>query len=148
MEEGGIVIVESFGEGLENFEGGKFRSGKRRWKERIRFGRGGWHCCTPRGHVLREAETRESIHQDQHGAPRASMVQLASSVLPCRSFVSLGGQRRLGCWLNRTWPTRGGRSVRDLGAEFARVAPKTRDKRGEEGEGAAVFRRITLDRVR
>lgn len=87
-----------------------------------------------------EAETRESIHQDQHGAPRASVVQLASSVLPCRSSVSLGGQPPVELGSGEVYAT--------WGQAPRGVAPKTRDKRGEEGEGAAVFRRITLDRVR
>lgn len=92
VEEGGIVVVVG-NWGMENFEGGKFRSGKRRWKGGIRFG--GWHGLHPAWTRVHGAETRESIHQDQHGAPRAGMVQLAGSVLPCRSSVSLGGQRRL-----------------------------------------------------
>lgn len=52
---------------MENFEGGKFRSSKRRWKE---FGLEDG-TVGPRVDTCYGAETRESIHQDQHGAPRA-----------------------------------------------------------------------------
>lgn len=89
-----------------------------------------------------KASIRTSMVHREHGTAG----KLRSTVSKLR-FA--GWAAKAGCWLNWTWPTRGWEKCTRLGgADFARVAPKTRDKRGEEGEGAAVFRRITLDRVR
>lgn len=123
VEEGGIVVVVG-NWGMENFEGGKFRSGKRRWKGGIRFG--GWHGLDPRGHVFTgQRRVKASIRTSMVHRERAWYSWQAPFYRVEAPFRWVGSEGWLLVELNVAHEG-GGRSVRDLGAQTSRGLPPRR----------------------
>lgn len=106
--------------------------------------------CTPRGHVFTgQRRVKASIKTSMVHRERAWYSWQAPFYRVEAPFRWVGSEGWLLVELNVAHEGGWEKCTRLGGADFARVALKTRDKRGEEeGEGAAVFRRITLDRVR